>query len=588
MTRSFIKFEQQQVQRYQMDTPHEGTVRRNDWHNVLGGHEYAPFPTLPPLVLESLPDSVIEHRFPQPQRSRSDITTSTLIYAAWALIAGRMVNSEDVMFGITVAGNIDSTASNNQTPESFIAIPMVVKAAKEQTISAYLQTVQQQQVQMASSERIGPAGQEKCSFQTLLVIQPLKDASPDEIDGQMQASCQKQWLSTQALTLELGLSQDNIAAKAIFDSRVILPWMMRNCLEGLALATQQLAVTDPEHRLAEVDFVTSQDLTEIWKWNSLVPRTVERCFHEIFEESVGRQPNALALSAWDGELTYVELDRLAAMVANKLIKLGGRPEIVPICFEKSMWTTVAMLGVLKAGGAFLLLDPSLPEKRLQFMARHVKAKIILSSLSTQSLSSRLVRESVTIDSMFFASLSEGSESDESIRHLPRQSPSSLMYVIFTSGSTGVPKCVKITHSNVSSALHHQVHLLGLTRNSRILDFASYSFTVAINNVCGALAVGGCLCVPNDQDRKERLSEVMRSFQANIIDLTPSVAQLLTPEEFPLLEILIVGGEALRAGLVLLQVFKHPTSLLVHIISSSGNKTRFSLEDRNPHSVQVFK
>ena len=326
---------------------------------------------------------------------------------------------------------------------------------------------------------------------------------------------------------------------------------MRKLLEGLAFAMQQLAVTASELKLAEMGLVTSQDLTEIWKWNSLVPRTVERCFHEIFEECVGRQPNALAVSAWDGELTYGELGRLAAILARKLIKLGVGPNIVPLCFEKSMWTTVAMIGVLKAGGAFLLLDPSLPEKRLQYMARRVKAKIVLSSFAAQSLSSRLVREIVTIDRGFFASRSEELERDESLRHLPRQSPSSLMYVIFTSGSTGVPKCVKITHSNVASALHHQVELLGLTKTSRVLDFASYSYTVAIGNVCGALAAGGCLCVPNDQDRKEKLAEVIRSSQANVIDLTPSVAKLLTPKEIPLVESLITGGEALRARLVFL-------------------------------------
>ena len=142
-----------------------------------------------------------------------------------------------------------------------------------------------------------------------------------------------------------------------------------------------------------------------------------------------------------------------------------------------------------------------------------------------------------------------------------------MYVIFTSGSTGIPKCVKITHSNVASALHHQVELLGLKKTSRVLDFASYSYTVAIGNVCGALAAGGCLCVPNDRDRKEKLAEVIRSFQANVIDFTPSVAQLLTPEEIPSVESFITGGEALRLRSVLLQVSKFPSGLLANFIST---------------------
>lgn len=204
-----------------------------------------------------------------------------------------------------------------------------------------------------------------------------------------------------------------------------------------------------------------------------------------------------------------------------------------------MWTTVAILGVLKAGGAFLLLDPSIPEKRLQFMVQHTEACLILSSLSAQSLSSRLVKEVITIDPGFFASLGEYPN-----EHLPCQSPSSLLYVIFTSGSTGVPKCVMITHTNIASALRHQVDLLGFTKDSRVLDFSSYSFTTTISNVFGALAAGGCLCVPNDEDRQTKLPEVIRSLQANIIDLTPSVMQFLVPEEVPTLQVLIFGGEAL--------------------------------------------
>lgn len=459
-----------------------------------------------------------------------------------------MVNSEDVVFGATVP--LSSDASNDRVAGPLIATSMFVKIANNQTISEYLQAVQRQSVKMASSERINLVVQESCVFQTLLVIRPLDDSSTVGIVPEGQRSGQKPWLSTQALTLELGLSTDGVVAKATFDSRVISPWKTRKLLEGLEFAMQQLAVTDPEHRLAEMDIMTSQDLMEIWRWNSLVPPTVERCFHQIFEDCVGCQPNALAVCAWDGELTYVELDRLATKLAIRLIKLGDGPDIVPLCFDKSMWTTVAILGVLKAGKAFLLLDPSLPENRLQFMVRHVKATLILSSLSSQPLSSRLVKQVVTIGTGFFANLSVESETDESARHLPRQSPSSLMYVTFTSGSTGVPKCVKITHSNVTSALHYQVDLLGLTKNSRVLDFASYSFTTAISNVCGALAAGGCLCVPDDRDRKEKLSGVIRSFQANLIDLTPSVAQLLVPEDIPMLQIIIFGGEALRVRLVL--------------------------------------
>ena len=439
-----------------------------------------------------------------------------------------MVNSENVIFGVTVPG---------ATP-----IPMRVKATNDQTIAEYLRAVQRQNVETVAVEQLGSrkltkdssTSQQTCVFQTLLVIHLPTDASSHEIGNKSQGS-------GHALTLELWVTTD-ISAKASFDSRVITPWKMRKLLEQLEHVMHQLAVTNPEHKVAEMDHVTSQDLTQIWRWNGIVPPSIERCVHEIIEERVGCQPNAPAVCAWDGELTYMGLDKLASKLAGILLELGVTDRIVPLCFDKSMWTTVAVLGVLKAGQAFLLLDPSLPEKRLQLMIRQIQPRLMLSSLSAQSLSLRLVGEVITIGHEFFKDLDKEPNRPLS---LPRQNPSSLMYVNFTSGSTGVPKCVMTTHNNVASALHHQADLLGLTKDSRVLDFASYSFTTSIWNLCGALAVGGCLCVPNDQDRRDKLPEVIRSLQVNVIDLTPSVAQFLVPEEVPTLRILIFGGEGLR-------------------------------------------
>lgn len=94
---------------------------------------------------------------------------------------------------------------------------------------------------------------------------------------------------------------------------------------------------------------------------SLVPARVDRCMHELIAEYCHAQPNAPAVCAWDGNFTYNELDRLSSAVAVHLASCGVGPEMfVPLCFEKSCWTVMALLGVLKAGAAFVLLDPSQP------------------------------------------------------------------------------------------------------------------------------------------------------------------------------------------------------------------------------------
>ncbi|KAK2612057.1 hypothetical protein QQS21_001906 [Conoideocrella luteorostrata] len=290
---------------------------------------------------------------------------------------------------------------------------------------------------------------------------------------------------------------------------------------------------------------TSEDLDQIWEWNSTVPISVERRIYDLIDARVQAQPNAPAVCAWDGMLTYGELDQLAAKLASKLRMFGVSQDVfVPLCFEKSMWTTVAVYGVIKAGGAFVLLDPSLPEQRLQVIIRQLRASVVLSSASNGERSARLAERVIIINRDFFNAI-EFVDAGNVTRQTCPSDPSSLLYAVFTSGSTGMPKGVLITNTNAASALHHQADAMGMNQYSRIFDFASYSFDVSVSNVLSALTTGGCLCVPSDQDRKDNLERSIASLQANILDITPSMAQVLSPDRIPLVKSVIFGGEALH-------------------------------------------
>ena len=205
-----------------------------------------------------------------------------------------------------------------------------------------------------------------------------------------------------------------------------------------------------------------------------------------------------------------------------------------------MWTTVAMLGVMKTGASFVLLDSSLPEDRLQVIYRQAKASVVLSQQSNEALNLRLVPQVVTLGSHIAGALY-----DQLDPKLCSPKPWSTMYIAFTSGSTGTPKGAIVTHRNLASALHYQQGSLKLTTESRVYDFCSYNFDVSICNVFATLTAGGCLCVPNEQDRRNKLAESIAFFNANAIDLTPSVARLLSPEQVPGLQTIIFGGETLH-------------------------------------------
>jgi non-ribosomal peptide synthetase component F len=167
-----------------------------------------------------------------------------------------------------------------------------------------------------------------------------------------------------------------------------------------------------------------------------------------------------------------------------------------------------MLAVMKAGGTCVTLDPALPQDRLFKIVQQIKPSIILSSLTNRNLSSRLceMKPVIIVNDKLQALFDK-----QILKRLPEVQPSQTLYIVFTSGSTGIPKGVRISHSNFSSALRYQIGAHNFRPGARIYDFASYAFDVSWSNVLGALECGACLCIPADAERRDDLGEHLRAF-----------------------------------------------------------------------------
>ncbi|KAF5983598.1 enniatin synthase [Fusarium coicis] len=520
------------------------------WKRVLHDCDFVPFPTLPPSIDQPLADMVVQHDFSQPKRLSKGITTTALIHAAWALIIGRINNSEEAVFGVTMSGrnapvdNIEAIVA-----PTFATIPLRVNLSRSKKVSDYLNTIHQHSADVVAFEQAGlhniarmsPGCKNACMFQSLLVIQQKRSGSTGHGDalGVWKTMSQHRWLNTYALMLEIRIGVEDIHISASFDQGVVEPPMVRGLLSRLEYAVQQLDnAYDSVATLEQVKITTPDDLDMLWTWNAQYPASYDECIHEIIRQRVTSQPDAPAIYAWDGGLTYMELDLLTTKIGHHLVERGIQPNtLIPLCFEKSMWTAVAMLSVLKAGAGFALLEPSLPEERLRTMVDQLETDVIISSSSNAVLSSRLCKTVIEIGSDVASSLDY--ESDE----ISSQTPSDIMFAVFTSGTTGRPKCVTLTNSNFCSMLKHQCELLGFHDKIRVFDFAAYSFDIAVHNVFATLASGGCLCVPSDKDRWGNLTKTVSDMGATIADLTPSVARLIDPAGVPCLETLILAGEA---------------------------------------------
>jgi non-ribosomal peptide synthetase component F len=210
-----------------------------------------------------------------------------------------------------------------------------------------------------------------------------------------------------AITLQCTLAREGLRVVASFDPRIAGPWLVEKMLGQFGYAMQQLAAACKDTVVGSIDMLTPADYKVLWEWNREVPMAVERRIHEVFAEQACARPEAPAICGWDGELTYEELESLSTRLAHHLVELGVVPEmVVPLYFEKSMWTTVAILGVLKASGAFLLLDPLLPAARLEMLCRKIHATIGVASRSCQVAFQDLqaVSASVILDSVYVSQL----------------------------------------------------------------------------------------------------------------------------------------------------------------------------------------
>jgi amino acid adenylation domain-containing protein len=298
--------------------------------------------------------------------------------------------------------------------------------------------------------------------------------------------------------------------------------------------------------------VCQQDLSRIWRWNAIVPDTVHICVHHIIADIARRQPDAPAICAWDGELNYGSLDELSTTLSVHLIDLGVGPgTIVPLCFEKSMWTPVAMLGVMKAGAASVIMDITNPEARLHTIVRQALTysccRVILASTKNQPLADRLARLEKLETSVFVPEALVRQGSHAPACPIVSVTPDDTLYIVFTSGSTGTPKGAIITHVNFSSAIRHQHAALGFGKSCRVFDFASYAFDVAWSDALHTFAAGGCMCIPSENQRKNDIAAAIRDLRANYLDLTPTVARQIRRGDVPKVQTIVFGGERVAAS-----------------------------------------
>ncbi|WP_405806925.1 non-ribosomal peptide synthase/polyketide synthase [Streptomyces sp. NBC_01187] len=274
---------------------------------------------------------------------------------------------------------------------------------------------------------------------------------------------------------------------------------------------------------------------------------------DLFQNQVNRTPQATALEHGDAHLTYAELNTRANQLAHHLVELGVGPErVVVLVLPRSADMVIAVLAALKAGGAYLPIDPAYPADRIRFLLEDADPAVVIAA---DRIGDHVLPEGVPILLLGDAEyrrqlgLSNGDDLADADRRVSLR-PESPAYVIYTSGSTGVPKAVVIPHAAVANLAEVQRERLDAGVGSRVLQLASPGFDVMVMELLMALMTGGALVVPETEKLiGAELATVLAEKRISHAVVSPTVLSSVPAQDLPSLRVLVTGIEPCPGELV---------------------------------------
>lgn len=336
---------------------------------------------------------------------------------------------------------------------------------------------------------------------------------------------------------------------ALFDAATIQRMM------GHFHALMDTIVEQPDTPLGQLSMLTQQDVQQLQAWNQTTTDfPLDKTLVELFEAQVVRTPDQIALVFARESLTYHQLNTQANQLAYYLLQnttcQAQHNPLVALCVERSTDMMISLLGTLKAGAAYVPVDPSYPEARIRHMLTDSEATVILTQSHLQGSlpldSDGITRQILCLDTGIFAGY-------PTTNPPPQSRSGDLAYVIYTSGSTGNPKGVMIEHRSLSNLLQDMQQRTGINVDDRLLAVTTLSFDIAALELYLPLISGSCLCLTDKATNSDAhaLQQQLEAQKISFMQATPSTWQLLRHSNWqakPPLNILC-GGEPLPAELV---------------------------------------
>ncbi len=416
-------------------------------------------------------------------------TLSTVVQGLWAVLLGRLTGRDDVVFGVTVSGRPAELAGIEGMVGLFInTLPLRVRLEPGVPLMAFLAGIQERQTRLLAHQHMGLAEIQRAAgtgeiFDTLVVFEnyPVNGAVSSGLDtGPRLAGVEGHDGTHYPLTLMV-VPGDRLHLRLDYDpERFELE--TAEAIAARMLRLLEAAVHSPDVPLFRLEILAAGERRQLLEqFNATKTSVPEATLPELFEAQVEQTPAAVALIFDDEELTYAELDAQANRLAHHLIGLGVGPEaLVGICLERSFEMVVAILGILKAGGGYLPLDPDYPEARLASMLADAAPAAVLSTIASRgrlpAAADVLLLDAVATRTALGQAPADNPTDEERVAALLPQHPA---YVIYTSGSTGTPKGAPNTHQGLVNRVLWMQAAYGFDATDRVLQKTPYSFDVSV-------------------------------------------------------------------------------------------------------------
>src|SRR5471032_806619 len=431
---------------------------------------------------------------------RHGTTLYMTVMSAWAALLGRLAGQEEVVIGSPVANRTRSEVegliglfvntlairvdlSDQPTAQTLLArVKAVTLGAQAHQDLPFEQVVEV--VKPVRSLSHSPV------FQAMLTWQDLGSTDLTLGDLQLESLDVTSTLAKFDISLDLGETQGRLLgsleyATALFDESTMVRYLgyFQRLLEAIVADDGQVLEHVPLLDASEREhLLVGLNATE-------VPYPQHSTIHQLFEEKVLAQPEAIAVAFQAQRLSYAELNRQANRLAHHLIGLGiGPDDRVAICVERGVEMMVGLLGVLKAGAAYVPLDPAYPAERLAYMIEDSKPSALLTQRALQSRLPVLDLPLVLLDDDQRQGFTERDDNPV----VPTLGSRNLAYVIYTSGSTGNPKGVMIEHRGLVNYSLDAARLFGLTPADTVLQQNTLNFDLSVEEIFPALLAGATL------------------------------------------------------------------------------------------------